>query len=59
MDANERPISIKILFDAFYDAMKEENYSQAQAILNDLENCMGEYDPDLTACRMKLELAQL
>lgn len=59
MGANERPLSVKMKFNDFYDAMTMESYSRAETILRELEESLGENDPDLTACRMQLALAQI
>lgn len=59
MNANERPIYIKEKFGAFYDAIADSNYSQAESILVELKDLLGEGDPELTACELKLDLAQM
>lgn len=59
MGADERPASVKDKFGAFYDAMAADQYTRAEAILSELSEILGENDPDLAACQMKLALAQI
>lgn len=59
MEADERPISVKKKFDDFYEAMSKKDYDYAEAVVSELEDLIGDNDPDLTACQVKLDLAQL
>ena len=59
MDADERPTSVKEKFDDFYDALSSEDYNLARKILNELKVEIGENDPDITSCEVKLDLAEM
>lgn len=59
MDANERPVEIKELFAQFYNLVDEEDWKQAQAILNAIEEKIGINDPELNSARITLSLEQI
>lgn len=58
MGANERPVEIKELFSHFYDLVVEENWDQAEEILNSIEANIGASDPELNSARITLRLEQ-
>lgn len=56
MDTTERPRAVMDLFAAFYAALDEQRYEDANRILSELENQIGDYDPELVSCRVQLDL---
>lgn len=58
MDAHHRPAEVQAMFDRFYLTV-EEDFSQAEAILNEIEALIGSEDPELTQARVTLALEQL
>ena len=59
MDVASRPEPIRQQFSAYYSKMDAGDYAAAEKILNDLASVLGEYDTEVTACRMNLQLEQL
>ncbi len=58
MRVKERPDDIMEKFDMFYLAMDKQEYKQAEKIVCDLEEILGD-DPELTAMRIQLDLEQM
>lgn len=58
MRVKERPNDIMEQFDAFYHAIDLHDYMQADEILSNLEELLGD-DPELAAMRVQLELEQI
>ena len=56
MSANERPVEIKQLFAAFYQAVDKENFDKAEQIYATLKTEIGDNDPELTSARVTLDL---
>lgn len=59
MSADERPKEIKELFQDFYLAIHEENYTECEEKLKKIEQLIGPNDPELTSARITLDLEQL
>lgn len=59
MNADERPAEVKRMFKQAYDAIDEQRYTEATAILQKIEKEIGPADPELTNAQVTLELAQL
>lgn len=59
MEVSERPMRIKARFEDFYQQIDEQNFEIAQQILNELETILGDNDPELAECRVRLELEQM
>ncbi|MBR4021469.1 MAG: AAA family ATPase [Ruminococcus sp.] len=59
MDAVERPITVLKKFSEFYDALANNKYALAEEILNTLKEKIGETDPEIAACEIKLDLAKM
>ena len=59
MDTHERPAPVKEKFADFYDALTLEKYSLAHKILNELKDEIGENDPEIVSCEVKLDLAEM
>lgn len=58
MDTDERPVEIKEEFERFYTAVDDQNYSEAEQILDNLEEKIGS-DSEITACRVQLDLEKI
>lgn len=58
MDAHHRPVEIQTKFDQFYQVV-EDDISQAETILNQLEALIGAEDPELTQARVTLALEKI
>ena len=56
MNADERPKKIKVLFEKFHNFLSERDYDEAQRILDYITELIQGNDPDLSACKIKLEL---
>ena len=59
MDVSPRPEPVRQQFSDYYSKMDAGDYAAAEKILNDLASVLGEYDTEVTACRMNLQLEQL
>lgn len=59
MDADRRPANVKNLFASFYRALDLGEYTTAENVLNELQDTLGSNDPELAACEIKLDLAQI
>lgn len=59
MEVSERPDAIKQLFDRLYSLLDEEAWQQAEQIIEKLEDEIGSNDPEVNACRVRLELEQM
>ncbi len=59
MEVSERPEKVKAQFDEFYHSLDEQNFEKAQHVLNNLEEILGNNDPELAECRVRLELEQM
>ena len=58
MRVKERPEHVMEKIDRFYKAIDDKNYVEAEEILNDLEEIVGE-DPEFASMRVQLDLEQL
>ena len=58
MRVTERPDDIMKQFEMFYRAIYKHDYTQADKLLNDLEELIGD-DPELAAMRIQLDLEQI
>ncbi len=56
MDVSERPIEIKMRFNSLYELLDNEQYDDAEQMLNQLEDEIGSDDPEIVACRVQLDL---
>lgn len=59
MEVSERPDDIKQLFDQLYSLLDEEAWQQAEHVIEKLEEEIGSNDPEVNACRVRLELEQM
>lgn len=56
MGVSDRPVAVKRRMDLFYAHMEEKKYQEADKILKEIENIVGETDPDIAAARTSLDL---
>lgn len=59
MDTLERPEVVKMMFDKFYEYIDSKQFDMAQNLLEDIEEKIGENDPELVSCWIKLDLEQM
>ena len=56
MEVSDRPVAVKRRMDLFYARMEEKKYQEADKILKEIENIVGETDSDIAAARTSLDL---
>lgn len=59
MGVSGRPPEVEEKFQKFNEALKQQDYDQAENILNQLDILRDYHDPDITAGRVKLKLERL
>lgn len=59
MDVPARPETIRNLFEDFYHQLDACEFDIAEKTLNNLTQILGEYDPEVTSCRVSLQLEKL
>lgn len=59
MGVSSRPDSVRQLFEDFYKAIDDENWERAEEVLLILERKIGNNDPEVNSCRVRLELEQM
>ena len=59
MGASERPVEIKALFKEFYHYIDEGNADEAERVLKDVKNKIGEDDAEIASCNVKLKLLKI
>lgn len=59
MGASERPVEIKALFKEFYHYIDEGNVGDAERILKDMKNKIGEDDAEIAGCNVKMKLLKI
>ena len=59
MNVKARPEAAQKLFDSFYKAIDENRPEKAKKQLEELARMLGDDDPELTACKVRLELDML
>lgn len=59
MESSERPYEIKNKFAKFYQYIDEQQFDDAEKILKDLEHILGNNDPEVNSCRVRLQLEQM
>jgi len=59
MGVDERLESVKKKFKSFYKAIDGKNIAQATELLNSIENEIGNDDPELAGCRVKLSFLKM
>ena len=56
MNSAERPVEIKKMFEQFYHCVDKSNVEDAEWVLNELKNKIGEDDHEIAGCNVKLKL---
>lgn len=59
MHSSERPMEIKRLFQEFYRFIDEDNAVDAEQKLEQIKDKIGEDDPEIASCNMKLKLLKV
>lgn len=59
MHASERPVAIKMLFQTFYHWIDTGDTAKAEETLNELKRKIGEDDPEIASCNVKLRLLKV
>lgn len=59
MGTTERPQEVLEKFQKFYRLLDDGKFDAAEALLQDLENEIGESDPEIASCHVSLDLEKL
>lgn len=59
MEVSSRPDIIRFLFEKFYELLDSGEWKMAEEIIEQLEKEIGNNDPEINACRVRLELEQM
>ena len=59
MEVSSRPDIIRFLFEKFYELLDSGEWKMAEEIIGQLEKEIGNNDPEINACRVRLELEQM
>ena len=59
MGVSDRPDDVKSLFDDFYIALNQADWSLAENILDQIGQLRGGHDPELASCQVKLKLERM
>lgn len=59
MEVSTRPDDVRRLLEQFYDLLDQETWSQAEAVIEQLEAKIGNNDAEVNSCRVRLELEQM
>ena len=59
MNVSQRPQPVADLFARFYQCIDEEDYNTAKTVLSTINHIVGDNDPELNACMVRLELEQM
>ena len=59
MGVSSRPDIIRFLFEKFYELLDSGEWKMAEEIIGQLEKEIGNNDPEINACRVRLELEQM
>ena len=59
MEVFSRPDIIRFLFEKFYELLDSGEWKMAEEIIGQLEKEIGNNDPEINACRVRLELEQM
>ena len=59
MEVSSRPDIIRFLFEKFYELLDSGEWKMAEEIIGQLEKEIGNNDPEINACRVRLELKQM
>ncbi len=56
MNASERPKELKCKFESFYSFVNKKDFDEAEKKLNEIKSIIGEDDPEISTCNIKLAL---
>lgn len=59
METGERPAEIKEQFERIYNALDNEDYDEAERMLDKLEEKIGTDDTEIASCRVQVELEKI
>lgn len=59
MGVTERPLKVSGLFEEFYKKLSEKDFSEAERILDIIDELREYHDPEAAGCRVKLKLERL
>ena len=59
MEVSARPDDIRNLFELFYNLLDKGEWSRAEAVIDQLEDAVGNNDAEVNSCRVRLELEQM
>lgn len=59
MEVSARPDAVRNLFEQFYELVDREEWKQAETVIEQLENEVGNNDAEVNSCRVRLELEKL
>lgn len=59
MGVDDRPDEVVQLFDLFYEYLKQQNFSEAERVLDELDELREYHDPEVCSCRVKLRLEKV
>lgn len=59
MEVSTRPDAVRRLFEQFYYLLDNEEWNQAEAVIEQLEAEVGNNDAEVNSCRVRLELEQM
>ena len=59
MEVSTRPDAIRSLFEKFYELLDKEEFGDAEAVIQQLENEIGNNDAEVNSCRVRLELERM
>ena len=59
MEVSTRPDAVRSLFEQFYNLLDNEEWNQAEAVIEQLEAEVGNNDAEVNSCRVRLELEQM
>lgn len=59
MEVSSRTDIIRFLFEKFYELLDSGEWKMAEEIIGQLEKEIGNNDPEINACRVRLELEQM
>lgn len=59
MEVSTRPDAVRSLFEQFYYLLDNEEWKQAEAVIEQLEAEVGNNDAEVNSCRVRLELEQM
>ena len=59
MEVSTRPDDVRRLFEQFYELLDKEEWSKAEAVIEQLETKVGNNDAEVNSCRVRLELEKM